>query len=137
MTPTQFLDDLSCLDFPNTFNPYRHRSDDVDVEDAPMIRKDNLRKVLSSAITEKADILWIARDLGYRGGRRTGLALTDEAHLGDHGRLYKETVLSRSTRGPILAERTASIIWNMLNKICRPVFLWNIFPLHPYGKKGT
>jgi len=28
-----------------------------------------------------SNTIWMGRDLGYRGGRRTGLALTDEAHL--------------------------------------------------------
>lgn len=31
-----------------------------------------------------------------------------------------------------MAERTATVIWRMLETIGRPVFLWNAFPLHPY-----
>ena len=30
------------------------------------------------------DAIWVGRDLGYRGGRRTGLALTDDVYFADH-----------------------------------------------------
>jgi hypothetical protein len=40
--------------------------------------------------------------------------------------------LARATKGPALSERTASVIWQTLNRIQRPVFLWNVFPLHPH-----
>jgi hypothetical protein len=75
---------------------------------------------------------WIARDLGYRGGRRTGLALTDELHLSAHSQLFGAIPLARATRGPEVAERTATIIWQVLRDLDRPVFLWNVFPLHPH-----
>ena len=31
-----------------------------------------------------------------------------------------------------MAERTAAIIWRVLQQIDQPVSLWNIFPLHPF-----
>ncbi|MGO8868998.1 MAG: uracil-DNA glycosylase [Alphaproteobacteria bacterium] len=38
----------------------------------------------------------------------------------------------RATRGPEVAERTAAVVWQMLRAIDRPIFLWNVFPLHPH-----
>jgi uracil-DNA glycosylase len=76
--------------------------------------------------------MWIARDLGYRGGRRTGVPLTDEVHLQTAGSLLGGITLSRATRGPIVAERTAAIVWRILSKIGEPAVLWNVFPFHPH-----
>ena len=38
----------------------------------------------------------------------------------------------RPTLGQPVAERTASVIWKILRRVEVPVFLWNVFPLHPY-----
>lgn len=78
------------------------------------------------------DTIWIARDLGYRGGRRTGVPLTDEIHLGQAAALMGGIALDRATRGPAVAERTAAIVWSVLSRIGEPAVLWNIFPLHPH-----
>ncbi len=76
--------------------------------------------------------MWIARDLGYRGGRRTGIPLTDDVHLPLVGRLLSGVELQRATKGPIIAERTAAVIWRVLTQIKQPVLLWNVFPYHPH-----
>src|SRR5262249_2967803 len=127
-----FLDDLSALRFPNTFNPYSEKCAVHDIDEAPAIRRKNLEAVLLAATSNGIDSLWIGRDLGYRGGRRTGLPLTDETHLSSHSAIFGCASLFRATKGPIVVERTATIIWRMLETIGRPVFLWNVFPLHPY-----
>ncbi len=132
MNTTEFVETLAALSFTDAFNPYSDACGDFDQDDAAAIRRMNLKLVLDAAIDRKVDSIWIARDLGYRGGRRTGLALTDEAHLTDHSVLYGDLPLVRATKGPALAERTASVIWQTLNRIQRPVFLWNVFPLHPH-----
>jgi hypothetical protein len=79
------------------------------------------------------DALWIGRDLGFRGGRRTGMALTDDVHFHDH---LSRWGLSRAkpTVGQPVAERTAKFVWAMLDEISAPVFLWNVFPLHPHER---
>lgn len=133
MNSSRFVKELASLHFKDAFNPYSDGCNEFDCVDAPRIRRTNLQLVLDAAIKGSVDSLWIARDLGYRGGRRTGLALTDEAHLLDHSRLYGGLALKRATRGPIVAERTAKVIWHSLKQINRPVFLWNVFPLHPHG----
>ncbi len=40
--------------------------------------------------------------------------------------------MERPTSGPLVRERTASVVWEMLEQIEENVFLWNIFPLHPF-----
>ncbi|WP_258377062.1 uracil-DNA glycosylase [Pseudomonas soli] len=77
------------------------------------------------------DAFWVGRDLGYRGGRRTGLALTDEINASAYARRWG-LEFCRSTKGDACKERTASVIWDVLSRVPQPVFLWNVFPLHPY-----
>ena len=74
---------------------------------------------------------WIGRDLGHRGGRRTGLALTDDVHFHMHLKRW-ELSFKRPTKSPVVAEQTAEIVWRVLSQIELPVFLWNVFPLHPH-----
>lgn len=132
MTPTGFVRALSQLDLNNVFNPYRDTCPTHDRADAPAVRRKNLRNYLASAESLGVDTIWMGRDLGYRGGRRTGLALTDEAHLQDVAELYPGSAPSRGTWGPAVAERTAAEIWNVLQRITNVPLLWNVFPLHPY-----
>jgi len=87
--------------------------------------------MLKAAGEVEVDSIWIGRDLGYRGGRRTGLALTDDVHFFDHAERWGVEV-DRPTKGQAVPERTAAVIWSILSQIENPVFLWNVFPLHPY-----
>ena len=127
-----FIEALRSLRFKGVFNPYTDACPDYDKNDGPAIRRNNLKLVLQAATFRGVDSLWVARDLGYRGGRRTGLALTDETHLVEHAALVGSPRLSRATHGPAVSERTATVIWRVLREVKRPVFLWNVFPLHPH-----
>ncbi|WP_127754792.1 uracil-DNA glycosylase [Devosia sp. 1566] len=129
----EFVELVAALKFEDAFNPYSDLCSDFDRPDAAQIRRHNLVMVLDAAIDRGVESIWVARDLGYRGGRRTGLALTDEAHLTAHADLLGTPPLMRSTNGPEVAERTATVIWQMLIAIRQPVFLWNVFPLHPHA----
>lgn len=131
-TPSSFVSALCDIDLVHVFNPYARRCDLFDLEDAPAVRRQNLTSALEAAIDQKVRTIWIARDLGYRGGRRTGLALTDEVHLPTYSRIYNGLRVRKATAGPPVAERTAAVIWKMLARINEPVFLWNVFPLHPH-----
>jgi hypothetical protein len=130
----RFVNRVAELSFDCAFNPYSEACAEHDGANAPAIRRSNLALVLEAAITRGVDSLWVARDLGYRGGRRTGLALTDEIHLAAHASLFGALPLVRATKGPVVAERTARIIWQVLTEIDRPIFLWNVFPLHPHER---
>lgn len=131
MTPAAFITALSALRFENVFNPYADRCLVHDTRDAPRIRATALRAMLDAAVQVEVDSIWIGRDLGYKGGRRTGLALTDDVHLGLHGTRWGVPI-DRSTKGRVVAERTAAVIWGELSLIQTCVFLWNVFPLHPH-----
>ncbi len=131
MKPIQFVEALGALDFENTFNPYSNRCPVHDLDDAPRRRSESLLSMLEVAAKTDVDSIWIGRDLGYRGGRRTGLALTDDIHIHAHAQRWGVSV-ERPTKGEAVAERTAAVIWSILSHIEAPVFLWNVFPLHPH-----
>ncbi|MBK8210327.1 MAG: uracil-DNA glycosylase [Rhodospirillales bacterium] len=132
MRAAEFVDELVSRRFEAVFNPYAERCPVHDRPDAPLIRRDNLRAFLAAALDGGVDSVWIGRDLGYRGGRRTGLPLTDEAHLDALGATLGGISFGRATVGPAVAERTAAIVWRMISRLGRPVFLWNVFPFHPH-----
>ncbi|EXB82689.1 uracil-DNA glycosylase [Acinetobacter baumannii] len=126
-----FVEHLKSIELENVFNPYADFCEYYDVLDAPQIRTNNLNELLISAIQNQVQTLWIGRDLGHRGGRRTGLALTDEYHLDDLN-LKWDTHLIKATKGISITENTATAIWSILNSINENIFLWNVFPLHPH-----
>jgi len=132
MTPNSFVRALASLHQEDVFNPYADTCAVYDLGDAPAVRRRNLRSYLTSAKSLGVDTIWMGRDLGYRGGRRTGLALTDEVHLSAVGKRYPGCEYERTTRGPAVAERTAAEIWSVLQRLEVPPLLWNVFPLHPH-----
>lgn len=131
MTPASFVETVRTLDFENTFNPYSDRCAVHDYNDAPRRRSDTLLAILEAATASEIDSLWIGRDLGYRGGRRTGLALTDDVHIAAHAERWGVST-EKPTKGEVVAERTAAVVWSVLRQIDAVVFLWNVFPLHPH-----
>ena len=132
MTINSFVKSLSAYAGESVFNPYSDKCSFYDRHDAPSIRRSNIRNMMNAALEGGASTLWVARDLGYRGGRRTGLALTDEYHLGHLKKMIGSDGFRRATKGPIVKERTASVIWETLLRIDEPVMLWNVFPFHPH-----
>jgi len=131
-TPHTFADALADTTLTSVFNPYSDHCALHDRDDGARVRKRNLVHCLEAAIDAQVDTIWIARDLGYRGGRRTGVPLTDEVHLTSASTLLGGIPLDRATHGPIVAERTAAVVWRVLSQVAAPVVLWNIFPLHPH-----
>jgi uracil-DNA glycosylase len=132
VTPKHFVNALAAANLPSVFNPWRDRCAVYDRRDAAERRRDNFERLLSAALDAQVETIWIARDLGYRGGRRTGVPLTDEVHLDRAGVLMGGIALERATQGPAVAERTAAIVWRVLDEIAQPVMLWNVFPFHPH-----
>ncbi|MBX8499813.1 uracil-DNA glycosylase [Pseudomonas lijiangensis] len=132
MTPTAFVNALSELKLDNVFNPYADTCPVHDRADAASARRRNLKGYLKAALEIGVDTIWMGRDLGYRGGRRTGLALTDEYHLPEMTQRYPGSNFKQATVGPAIAERTASEIWSVLRSVALPPLLWNVFPFHPH-----
>jgi len=133
MTPKNFVRALAEVRLPAVFNPYRDCCEVYDHADAAKRRQHNLETLLKAALDHRIDTIWVARDLSYRGGRRTGVPLTDEVHLDQIGHLLGGVTLERATRGPAVAERTAAVVWKVLSRIEQPVVLWNVFPFHPHA----
>ena len=131
MKPAIFLETLRKLHFENAFNPYSERCAVHDLEDAPRARSRMLRSLLEMAAEREVDSLWIGRDLGHRGGRRTGLAFTDDVNVQTHTERWGLS-MQRSTKGEAVTERTAAVTWRVLAQVKVSVFLWNVFPLHPH-----
>ncbi len=132
MTPSEFVVSLEKMDLPSVFNPWSDQCAVHDKENASATRRENLRLTIEAAIGNGAETMWVARDLGYRGGRRTGIPLTDDVHLDKASTLLGGINLKRATIGPVVAERTAAVIWRVLSTIDQPVMLWNVFPFHPH-----
>lgn len=126
-----FVDAVASLQFDNCFNPYVDRCEVHDHEDAPFLRATTLSAMVKRAASKSIDAIWVGRDLGYRGGRRTGLALTDDIHINRHAKRW-DLSAERPTVGTALAERTAAVVWRILDQIDARIFLWNVFPLHPH-----
>ncbi|CAN5126885.1 uracil-DNA glycosylase [soil metagenome] len=132
MTPSDFVAELQAASLPGVFNPWRDHCAAWDLGDAPALRRENLRLFLERAIETEVTTMWVGRDLGYRGGRRTGVPLTDEVHLSSASALLGDIALVRATDGPVMAERTAAVVWRVLERVRQPVVLWNVFPFHPH-----
>jgi hypothetical protein len=131
VSPQEFVAALSGLSFENTFNPYTNRCLIHDKWEAPQWRANALIGMLGAAVQREVHSIWIGRDLGYRGGRRTGLALTDDMHLTAHAQRWGLSI-QRPTMGLPVPERTAGVIWSVLQETDVSIFLWNVFPLHPH-----
>jgi hypothetical protein len=132
MTPHQFLSALRATRFECAFNPFADRCAIHDRAEAPEIRARILLALLTAAERRGTRSLWLGRDFGWRGGRRSGLAFTDDLHFSEHlARFGVEA--PRPTKGPPMTERTAAAVWGALRQMDETFFLWNVFPLHPHA----
>ena len=130
-SPRTFVESLSSVKLDNVFNPYWEHCAVFDQDGAPRRRVESLMRIVEAAVDQGVDALWIGRDLGHKGGRRTGLAFTDDAHVAVHGQRWGVAV-ERFTRGAIVRERSAQFVWRSLARVRQSVFLWNVFPFHPH-----
>jgi hypothetical protein len=117
---------------PDVFNPYADRCPFHDKQDAPAIRRDNLLRVLERQVEVRTRTIWVGRDFGHRGARRTGISLTDEGHLDCLSSALRLTELPLATNTSPISERTATVTWGLIRRLSTPPVLWNAFPLHPH-----
>lgn len=132
-----FVRRVAALAFRDVFNPYSDICPHHDLVEAPQIRRQNLAAVLECALAKEVDAMWIGLELGYGGGRRTGLAMTDDARLNAHAELFGAKGIKRATVSGPEKEITAEAVWEAIRIIKRPVFLWNVFPLHSHKPDVT
>ena len=133
MTVEEFIDELSSISLPDVFNPYRDVCIVSDHPASPSLRRQNLTFFLNAMLRDEIRSLWLGRDLGYRGGRRTGIALTDEFHLDVLQDMFGVFGIVKATLDDsAVKERTATEVWKLLSTIRQPVLLWNAFPFHPF-----
>ena len=132
MNSELFVSALSKVHLDSVFNPYSDHCKIHDGPNAAKVRRSNLIGYLSAIEELGTNTIWMGRDLGYRGGRRTGLALTDEAHLSDMEDCYPGSVPTRATVGSVVGERTATEIWAVIRMLSSPPLLWNVSPFHPH-----
>ena len=127
-----FLDDLTAYEAERVFNPWTMNCEAVDVDDSFDVRRKNLHAVLCACTDAREVDVWIGRDLGWRGGRRTGVALVDESCLDDYALSIEVTGLRKATIGPAMRERTATEIHLARARVSQKLFFWNVFPFHPH-----
>lgn len=127
-----FLNQLTAYEAERVFNPWATNCERVDAECSFAIRRENLRTVMYACASANEVDVWIGRDLGWRGGRRTGVALVDESSLDDYALSIEVSGLTKATVGPAMRERTATEIHLARARVSRKVFFWNVFPFHPH-----
>ena len=131
MTPKDFLFVLRAMRFEHAFNPFAERCAVHDGAKASERRAEILLAMLAAAERRGTRSLWLGRDFGWRGGRRSGLAFTDDLHFSQH-LAHFGLKAARPTKGPPMTERTAAAVWDALRGSEETFFLWNVFPLHPH-----
>lgn len=111
------------------FNPYRGRNDELDVPEAPTIRRENLHAYLS-AYDEAPPLFLLLEAPGPWGCRFSGVPITSEAQLTDPAFPINGRQTSREEKPH--TEYSASIFWRVLQPYFPHFFVWNSLPLHPH-----
>lgn len=111
------------------FNPYRYAATGLDRPDAPVIRKDNLRRYLA-AYSKAPPLLLLAEAPGPWGCRFSGVPITSEAQLVDPG--FPLSGCVSAADGVPHTEYSAGIFWRLLGPVFPRFFVWNAVPLHPH-----
>jgi hypothetical protein len=111
------------------FNPYSDRRDDLDREDAPERRRENLRRYLA-CFDRRPPLFLLAEAPGPWGCRFSGVPLTSEAQLTDPDFPIDGT--ATSLEDVPHKEYSASIYWRVLEPYFPRFFTWNSVPLHPH-----
>ena len=132
MSINAFLKTMQNYQSSNVFNPYSDVCKDYDNSESPQARLKVLKAILEKATQNGVDTIWLGRDLGHKGGRRTGLALTDDLNVDNHLQRWGITGYDLPRPEQPVKENTATVVWEKIQQIDDNIFLWNIFPFHPH-----
>jgi hypothetical protein len=127
-----FIAEISSYEADGVFNPWRMNCQASDSESSFCVRQDNLRTVLTACAGSQEVDVWVGRDLGWRGGRRTGVALVDEPSLHDYALSIGAPQVRKATADSVMRERTATEVHMARARVARKIFFWNVFPFHPH-----
>lgn len=149
MIEQDFIAKLSGYRGKNVFNPWGESDSLYDIGvAAPVVRRMNLAVYM--ALRPRVDYIFMGEALGYQGGHFSGVALTCERMiLGYHQvkpRMIFGDYVAKRTSDPEkignkvvqrngFNEPTDTVVWQGLLDCgfdTGRVFLWNIFPFHPY-----
>lgn len=132
LTPVWDLLETHVFPAPSTndqFNPYSDRNEELDVPDAPLIRRENVREYLETY--EAVPPLFLLLEApGPWGCRFSGVPITSEAQLLDPDFPLQGRRTSRN--GDPHTEYSASIFWRVLRPYFPHFFVWNSVPMHPH-----
>lgn len=111
------------------FNPYGDRNPELDVRDAPALRRRNLRAYLE-CFDEPPPLFLLLEAPGPWGCRFSGVPITSEAQLIDPE--FPIDGATTSTKEEPITEYSASIFWRVVQSHFPRFFVWNSLPLHPH-----
>lgn len=114
---------------PGLFNLYRDRHDELDLPDAPALRRDNLRRYLA-CYDERPPLFLLAEAPGPWGCRFSGVPFTSEAQLEDAA--FPIPGRASSLQDEAYREYSGAIYWRVLRPYFPHFFTWNSVPYHPY-----
>jgi hypothetical protein len=114
------------------FNQYKDINTVVDLENASETRVMNLYNYCKS-FSKRPPVLLIGEAAGYNGCRFSGIAFTSETQLED-GSFFLAG--SRSSKGDLRKEISASIFWKNLERHHDDFFVCNAIPLHPHDPES-
>lgn len=126
------ISELSKQSFEDSFNPYKDTCDYFDAKNSYKVRKKNLEEYLEYFSKLNTIDLWIGRDLGYKGGRRTGIPFTSENNIEKLNLKLGLNLKILSNSKIISSEVSANTIWEIFNDLPSNIIFWNIYPFHPY-----
>ena len=106
-----------------TFNPWRDQDLELDVEDAPTLRRGNLRRYLER-FTGPPPVILVGEAPSWRGCRFSGIAFTAEGNLLDEDFPVDGRRTSAFRPAP-LKEASATIVWGCLREHFPRFLLWN------------
>lgn len=111
------------------FNPYAAQHAGLDVPDAHLIRRDNLKRYLTER-DRMPRLFVLAEAPGPWGCRFTGVPITSEEQLLDPS--FPHAGRQTSVRKEPYREYSASIYWRVMAPYAADILTWNTVPFHPF-----